>query len=126
MSLALERPWADTLDCQFAAAWPRWQGELPLRLPMGATVAEALAAALAGLRGRGLELTAAELAWWDEAQVGIFGEICGRDRPLAEGDRVEIYRPLQVDPKAARRARAQHTQTDKGRNPLTAKPTRQG
>ncbi|MBM4210255.1 MAG: RnfH family protein, partial [Gammaproteobacteria bacterium] len=39
-----------------------------------------------------------------------------------EGDRVELYRPLAVDPKAARRARAKEAQTEKGRNPLTAKP----
>ena len=37
--------------------------------------------------------------------AGVFGRICRRDRPLANGDRVEIYRPLPCDPKAARRAR---------------------
>jgi putative ubiquitin-RnfH superfamily antitoxin RatB of RatAB toxin-antitoxin module len=35
-----------------------------------------------------------------------------------------MYRPLAVDPKHARRERARQTQTEKGRNPLTAKPRR--
>jgi putative ubiquitin-RnfH superfamily antitoxin RatB of RatAB toxin-antitoxin module len=39
-------------------------------------------------------------------RVGIFGEIaCLRD-PVRDGDRVEIYRLLLVDPKEARRRRA--------------------
>lgn len=39
-------------------------------------------------------------------RVGIFGRLCAlEDRP-ASGDRVEIYRPLEVDPKTARRLRA--------------------
>jgi putative ubiquitin-RnfH superfamily antitoxin RatB of RatAB toxin-antitoxin module len=38
--------------------------------------------------------------------VGIFGRIAAPDTPLQDGDRVEIYRPLLVDPKEARRKRA--------------------
>ena len=37
---------------------------------------------------------------------GIFGEPVSRSRLLEAGDRVEIYRPLEVDPKEARRRRA--------------------
>lgn len=37
---------------------------------------------------------------------GIFGRRVGADERLADGDRIEIYRPLQVDPQTARRARA--------------------
>lgn len=39
-------------------------------------------------------------------RVGIFGKAVAQDRPLGDGDRVEIYRPLQADPKDARRRRA--------------------
>jgi hypothetical protein len=39
-------------------------------------------------------------------KVGIFGNVVPEDTPVADGDRVEIYRPLAVDPKEARRARA--------------------
>jgi putative ubiquitin-RnfH superfamily antitoxin RatB of RatAB toxin-antitoxin module len=39
--------------------------------------------------------------------VGIFGVVCAPDTVLRAGDRVEIYRPLPVDPKQARRQRAE-------------------
>ena len=39
--------------------------------------------------------------------VGIWGRAAALDAPLADGDRVEIYRPLAMDPKEARRRRAQ-------------------
>jgi putative ubiquitin-RnfH superfamily antitoxin RatB of RatAB toxin-antitoxin module len=39
-------------------------------------------------------------------KTGIFGELAGPETVLKEGDRVEIYRPLAVDPKEARRRRA--------------------
>ena len=42
---------------------------------------------------------------WD-ADVGIFGELCGRAAVPRDGDRIEIYRPLRLDPKESRRARA--------------------
>ena len=38
--------------------------------------------------------------------VGIFGRTTPLHAPLADGDRVEIYRPLIADPKEARRERA--------------------
>ena len=38
--------------------------------------------------------------------VGVFGRARGLDQRVAGGDRVEIYRPLPVDPKEARRRRA--------------------
>ncbi|MEY4211210.1 MAG: hypothetical protein RLZ92_1591 [Pseudomonadota bacterium] len=39
-------------------------------------------------------------------KVGIFGQLCELDKVLNAGDRVEIYRPLQQDPMAARRQKA--------------------
>ena len=38
--------------------------------------------------------------------VGIYGEKVSYDTVLRQGDRVEIYRPLQLDPMEARRLRA--------------------
>ena len=77
--------------------------EVALRLPMGATIADAIDRAGANLR-----LAAADLS---RCPVGIFGKRARRDTVLADGDRVELYRPLKVDPKQARRQRA----TDKRR-----------
>ena len=72
--------------------------EVPLRLPMGATVSDALAQS--GLATLHPELDVAA------APVGIFGRRVEGNRILADGDRVEIYRPLIADPKDSRRRRA--------------------
>lgn len=47
---------------------------------------------------------------WREHAIGIFGEVCEPERRLVPGDRVEIYRPLVMDAKEARRRRAQEQQ----------------
>ncbi|MFP4080972.1 MAG: RnfH family protein [Ectothiorhodospira sp.] len=39
-------------------------------------------------------------------KVGIYGKLTRLDAPLRDRDRVEIYRPLIADPRAARRRRA--------------------
>jgi len=39
-------------------------------------------------------------------KIGIFGKAAKLDVDLADGDRVEIYRPLIADPKEARKKRA--------------------
>ncbi len=40
-------------------------------------------------------------------KVGIFSKMTALDTIVKEGDRVEIYRPLLMDPKLARKLRAQ-------------------
>ena len=42
-----------------------------------------------------------------QAQVGIWGKLVPRDTLARAHDRIEIYRPLLVDPKVARARRAQ-------------------
>ena len=71
--------------------------EVTLRLAPGATVAEALAAS-------GLEARYPAVAF-DGLLVGIWGAFRARSDVLRDQDRVEVYRPLLVDPKEARRAR---------------------
>ncbi len=80
-----------------AAAGPRQVVEARLALPAGACVADALRAAqaLAGFQGLALA----------DMPTGIWGRKAAPTQPLREGDRVECYRPLLVDPKVARRAR---------------------
>jgi putative ubiquitin-RnfH superfamily antitoxin RatB of RatAB toxin-antitoxin module len=38
-------------------------------------------------------------------KIGVWGKAAALDTPLRDGDRVELYRALQVDPKEARRLR---------------------
>jgi hypothetical protein len=42
----------------------------------------------------------------DKCAVGVWGRLAPRDQRLRHGDRVEIYRPLVMDPREARRALA--------------------
>ncbi len=44
---------------------------------------------------------------WAALPVGVWGRVCEWDRVLAEYDRIELCRPLKVDPKVARRERFQ-------------------
>ncbi len=46
---------------------------------------------------------------WSINKVGIFGHIVNLSKVLHSGDRVEIYRPLQVDPRLARRERVRQS-----------------
>jgi uncharacterized protein len=65
--------------------------EIVLDLPSNATIADALLAT-------GFDATKI-------AAAGVWGKMRPLTFVLREHDRVEIYRPLQADPKAARRAR---------------------
>ena len=67
-------------------------------LPKGATAAQALAAADA--------VRECPEARAERAEIGVLGEVCGRDRILRDGDRVEIYRPLESSPRELRKQRA--------------------
>ena len=44
--------------------------------------------------------------------VGIFGRVVAMDARLQDGDRIELYRRLKIDPKQARRRRAQRQKED--------------
>ena len=43
----------------------------------------------------------------DEEKLGIFSKKCTLNDPLHDWDRIEIYRPLIIDPKQARKNRAE-------------------
>lgn len=77
---------------------PREVFSRSLDLPEGTCVADALRAA-------GWPQDAATRDWGDAPQVGVWGRKQGLDHVLREGDRVEVLRPLRVDPKVARRER---------------------
>jgi putative ubiquitin-RnfH superfamily antitoxin RatB of RatAB toxin-antitoxin module len=75
---------------------PQRHLERTVELPAGCCVDDALRRS--GLLGA--------LPGFVPAGIGIFGKHVARDAPLRDGDRVELYRPLQCDPKTARRKRA--------------------
>jgi hypothetical protein len=92
----------DTIEVEVVYALARRQHLVPVVLPAGATVADALRAVAARPPFDQLDL--------DTVPVGIFGDRVNRDRRLEPRDRVEIYRPLAIDPRQARRQRAQAQQ----------------
>ena len=47
------------------------------------------------------------------AKLGVFGKAVQASHELSEGERVEIYRELLVDPKAVRRARAEQAKAER-------------
>jgi putative ubiquitin-RnfH superfamily antitoxin RatB of RatAB toxin-antitoxin module len=77
---------------EIVRAWPHRFESMPLELPDGARVVDALAAS----------------GWGDGdcAGVAVHGVRAMPDQRLADGDRVEVLRGLQADPKEARRRRA--------------------
>lgn len=74
-------------------AWPHRFESVELDLPDGSTVAAAVAAS--GFDG----LTPGQ-------PLAVHGLMVEDDAVLREGDRVEVLRPLLLDPKEARRRRA--------------------
>lgn len=87
------------LQIEVAYAEPQRAIVRTYRLAPGSCVADALRLAALDPDFQGVAL--------DQPAIGIFGRVVRADHPLQAGDRVEIYRPLGADPKAARRARAQ-------------------
>ncbi len=71
--------------------------ELPLRLRPDCTVLQALQTS--GLLAQRPELDLATMT------LGVWGRKVALTHVLRDRDRIEIYRPLKVDPKVARRER---------------------
>lgn len=91
----------ELIDVEVAYAEPDCQVIVPLRIPKASSASEAVRQS--GLLER---FPAIDLR---NNPIGIFGIPVSPCAPLVQGDRVEIYRPLQVDPKEARRLRAART-----------------
>lgn len=94
-----------TIQIEVAYAAPGEQWLVELGVPAGTTAGEAVRASGILERYPGL----------DTRSIGIFGEHVGHDRCLEDGDRVEIYRPLEADPREVRRELAKLGRT-MGRN----------
>ena len=88
---------AGMLRVRVVFALPDWQWDVALQVPPGTTAAEAVERS--GLRRSVPQLAGAAL------DLGIFNRPCPGETRLRDGDRVEVYRPLLLDPKAARHLR---------------------
>ncbi|MCC2638496.1 MAG: hypothetical protein K0Q68_2215 [Moraxellaceae bacterium] len=99
---------AETITIEVVYGLPDEQVLLSLAVPAGTTVREA--ARLSGLAAR---FPAIDI---EHAPLGVFGKLekSPDTRVLSEGERVEIYRPLLIDPKEARRLRAERAKARRG------------
>ena len=96
---------APLIEIEVACADPDKQMIVPLRVPVGTSAREAVRRSGLLEHFPGIDL--------NDADLGVFGNSVAPCAPLAQGDRVEIYRPLQVDPKKARRDRAARSRARK-------------
>ena len=87
------------LPIEVAYASPQRQAILALTVPVGCTAEQAI-------RTSGILEQFPEIDL-SKHPIGIFSRKVPLSQVLSAGDRVEIYRPLQIDPKAARRRRAE-------------------
>lgn len=88
----------EIIQVEVAYAAPDKQLILPVNVPAGTTAQEA--AEQSGIARKFPEIDIAN------NPMGIFGHQIKPQQVLREGDRVELYRPLQCDPKEVRRRRA--------------------
>ena len=91
------------IDVEVVFGIPEQQRLVALRLKSGATVADAIEKSGLARDFAGHDLSA--------MSVGVWGHLAAQDAVLSAGDRVEIYRPLQMDPRESRRRLAALGQT---------------
>jgi putative ubiquitin-RnfH superfamily antitoxin RatB of RatAB toxin-antitoxin module len=89
------------LSIEVCYALPEGQTLVAVDLPEGATLQQALDASGILQRYPQIDL--------GTQKVGVFGKLKPLDAVLADHDRVEIYRPLLVDPKVSRQRRVEKT-----------------
>ena len=89
---------ADRVRVGVIYADPQTQIEKWVEVAAGSTVGEVIAVSgIADSLPGGFAPTA----------IGIYGRLVDEHHRVRDGDRIELYRPLQIDPKEARRRRAQ-------------------
>ena len=71
---------------------------LAFEVPVGTSVSEAVQ--LSGIAEHLLHVTL------QDCPLGIFGRVVAPEHLIEAGDRIELYRPLLIDPKEVRKQRA--------------------
>ena len=89
---------AGRLTVELVLATADRQVLLTVDVDAGASVADVIA--LSGIESRFPALAVGEMP------VGIWGKQVARETAVRQGDRIELYRPLEIDPREARRQRA--------------------
>ena len=87
------------MTIEVAYAEPQEQHIVTLEVPIGITIETAIDRS-------GLLLKFPEIDF-ARNKVGVFSKVRNLTDLVQAGDRIEIYRPLEIDPKDARRKRAQ-------------------
>ena len=90
---------SNTIAIEVAYALPDKQRIIKLDVPEGTTVMQAVIMSQ-------MDSIFEDLTLSEDLKLGVWGKAVTADRALVAGERVEIYRPLLVDPKEVRRARA--------------------
>ncbi len=85
------------ISVEIVYALPDRQSVITLAMPHNCTAQQAVEKS--GLLSQYPEIP------WPSIKLGIFGKIVPHHLALHDGDRIEIYRPLTIDPKEARRLR---------------------
>jgi len=96
---------APLLEITVIYALPEHQFCQSVAMPPGSTVRDALLAS-------GVLQAFSEIDL-ESAPVGIFSRRVELDAEVTDGDRVEIYRPLQLSPAEARRRRAKRKKVNR-------------
>jgi putative ubiquitin-RnfH superfamily antitoxin RatB of RatAB toxin-antitoxin module len=97
---------------------PRHVHEMSLQVPEGSTVQDALEQGVALCLQDTASIDSPSLSSLQFQQPGIWGKKVPWTQLVQGGDRIELYRPLKVDPKVARRQRFKRQ--GKGRTGLFA------
>ncbi len=86
------------ISVELVFALPDKQVLRSISMPAGSTVADVIGEGNLAIEFPGLVV--------EDMQAGIWGKPVGRDHVVRDGDRVELYRPLEMDPREARRLKA--------------------
>lgn len=89
---------AAAMQVELVFALRERQRLLRIALPEGGTVQQAI-----DRSGIAVQFPQIDFA---DLQAGVWGKPVPRDHALQAGDRVEIYRPLEIDPRETRRTLA--------------------
>ena len=113
--MASDKPEPSTIRVEIAYARPDEQTIIPIEVPEGTTLEQAILQSRIQERFPEIQL--------QTAKVGVFGKLSKLSAAARPGDRVEIYRPLLADPKEVRKKRAaEGKRTRKGGGALESDP----